>query len=84
MKIYVVLLFDDTYDSAYDNLEAAKSRVSEVESIYGHAWFIESSVRTQTKSETTTDYLDYHMELEPEEYREMVSEVHLRGLDVHA
>lgn len=77
---YVVLLYDDIYDSAYDNLEAARARVEQIEGIYGHAWFIESTVRSEAKPESTTDYLDYHRDMEPEIFREMVGEPHLRGL----
>ena len=77
---YVVLLYDDIYDSTYDNLEAARARVERIESIYGHAWFIESEVRSEAKESVTTDYLDYHRDLEPEIFAEMVGEPHLRGL----
>ena len=77
---YVVLLFDDIYDSTYDNEESARARVAQVEGIYGHAWWIESTVRSEAKESLTTDYLDYHREMEPEIFAEMVGEPHLRGL----
>ena len=31
MKTYVVLLYDDIYDSTYDNIEAARARVEQIE-----------------------------------------------------
>ena len=79
-KIYVVLLYDDIFDSTYDNIDAARERVRKIEGIYGHAWFIESTVRSEAKPEPTTDYLDYHRDMEPEIFAELVGEPHLRGL----
>ena len=81
MKIYVVVLFEDELDSVYDNIDAARARVDAIEGIYGHAWFIESEVRSTPKESVTTDYLDYQRETLGDPYfRESVSRLQLRGL----
>ena len=81
MKIYVVVLFEDELDSVYDNIDAARARVDAIERVYGHAWFIESVIRSEPKESVTTDYLDYQRELLGDPYfRESVSALQLRGL----
>lgn len=79
MRIYTVVLWEDELDSVYDNLEAARARVAQIEAVYGHAWFIESELRSAPKFSAITDYTDYYREINGDDFANL-SALQRKGL----